>query len=444
VTGLVHPSGSTLAGLTQGLGSLAGLALMAVMLTGCGKKGPPLAPFPRVPAAPANVQIARVGEHVYISFTVPAANVDGQAPADIGTVELYGLTADTAPAAAIIRKLGDQVASFPVRPELPPPPPPTKAGEAPTQVKLPPGVSRGATAVAREELTSDLRVPVNIVPPGDEPAPEVVEEPLLAGPLVAITETTPTRRYYAAFASSPRGRSSAPSAVVSTPMGDGSGAPAAPEISYTEGALTLTWAAPPGARAPVVAPAEPGLLPARPIVPPPAPTTYHVYAATPPPDNEDPYALTLPAPLSASPLAVTTMTIPGVTFGVERCFEVRAVDSVSNAPIVGPASPSGCVTPRDTFPPAAPKNLEAIAVVGAINLIWDANAEPDVAGYLVLRGDTAGATLQALTATPVPGPTYHDAAVKAGVRYAYVVVAVDNAAPQNVSPQSNRVEETAR
>ncbi|MEY4636548.1 MAG: hypothetical protein RJA55_2346, partial [Acidobacteriota bacterium] len=29
-------------------------------------------------------------------------------------------------------------------------------------------------------------------------------------------------------------------------------------------------------------------------------------------------------------------------------------------------------------------------------------------------------------------------------RYVYVVVAVDRATPQNVSPQSNRVEETAR
>jgi fibronectin type 3 domain-containing protein len=112
--------------------------------------------------------------------------------------------------------------------------------------------------------------------------------------------------------------------------------------------------------------------------------------------------------------------------------------------VVGPASPKGCVTAKDTFPPAAPKNLEAIAAVGAINLIWDANTEADVAGYLVLRGEATGATLQALTATPVPGSTYNDTTVTAGARYVYAVVAVDKATPQNVSAQSNRVEETAR
>jgi hypothetical protein len=34
--------------------------------------------------------------------------------------------------------------------------------------------------------------------------------------------------------------------------------------------------------------------------------------------------------------------------------------------------------------------------------------------------------------------------VKPGVRYVYVVVAVDTATPSNTSPQSARVEETAR
>ena len=37
-----------------------------------------------------------------------------------------------------------------------------------------------------------------------------------------------------------------------------------------------------------------------------------------------------------------------------------------------------------------------------------------------------------------------DATAKAGVRYTYAVVAVDNAAPANRSKESNRVEETGR
>ena len=34
--------------------------------------------------------------------------------------------------------------------------------------------------------------------------------------------------------------------------------------------------------------------------------------------------------------------------------------------------------------------------------------------------------------------------VRSGKRYVYAVVALDNATPQNVSGESNRVEETAR
>jgi hypothetical protein len=171
---------------------------------------------------------------------------------------------------------------------------------------------------------------------------------------------------------------------------------------------------------------------------------YHVFAVEPEPPLADPYALRLPTALTPQPLAVTEFATPGVVFGVERCFAVRAVDTVGGSQVLGPVSPPACVTPVDSFPPAAPRNLAAIGGPGSINVIWDENAEADVAGYLVLRGEAPGDKLQALTGTPVRGPTYTDTTVRPGVRYVYVVVAVDNAKPPNVSAQSNRAEETAR
>jgi fibronectin type 3 domain-containing protein len=102
------------------------------------------------------------------------------------------------------------------------------------------------------------------------------------------------------------------------------------------------------------------------------------------------------------------------------------------------------VTPVDTFPPAAPSGLRAVAVAGAMNLIWDPNSEPDLAGYVVLRGEAPGETLQALTPTPIGQTNYTDTTVTAGVRYVYAIVAVDKASKANTSPQSVRVEETAR
>jgi len=65
-----------------------------------------------------------------------------------------------------------------------------------------------------------------------------------------------------------------------------------------------------------------------------------------------------------------------------------------------------------------------------------------VAGYLILRGEAAGATLTPLSTELVPTTTYRDDSVKPGVRYIYAVVAVDKSG--NRSAESNRVEETAR
>jgi hypothetical protein len=156
----------------------------------------------------------------------------------------------------------------------------------------------------------------------------------------------------------------------------------------------------------------------------------------------DPYAIALPAALTPQPVVATEFVIPNVPFGVERCFEVRPVDKVAEATVIGPASPRTCVTPVDTFAPAAPRSLAVIAGSGSINLIWDANAEPDIAGYLVLRAEAPGDTLQPVTAAPVAAATYRDESVRPGVRYVYAVVAVDRAG--NRSAESNRQEETAR
>jgi hypothetical protein len=152
----------------------------------------------------------------------------------------------------------------------------------------------------------------------------------------------------------------------------------------------------------------------------------------------------MPIPINARPLDVPQFNEPHVAFGVERCYIVRTVEALGNVTIESLPSPPTCVTPRDTFPPAAPRNLAAVGSEGTVNLIWDANAETDLAGYVVLRGEAPGARLEALTPMPITETTFRDVSARVGVRYIYAVVAVDNATPQNVSVESNRVEETAR
>jgi hypothetical protein len=430
---------------------------------GCGKKGPPLAPFSRVPSLITAVTPQRIGDDVYLSFKVPDTNADGQKPADIGEIDIYAVTSAKAPATKNQREVATLIATLPVRPILPEPPAPVD-GSPPPAVPLPPGVDRGAAAAVRETLTADARVAVEL--PVDRLIPvagEPVEAEARVGPLVAPAPTELPRRHYFVTAKSPRGRESVPSTPVSIPLEAGSSAPGAPVVTNTASEMTISWPPSPDARTATFL-LPPSLKPTAganatpsnttPRVPPvltvkslgfnSQATTYHVYDVTSPatPIEPNPYDLKVPTPITPAPVRDTEFVIKGVTFGAERCFEVRPVDQVFGATVIGPASPRTCFTPKDTYAPVAPKSLAAIAGAAVINLIWDANTEPDLAGYIVLRGEAPGDTLQPITKEPVIGPSYRDESVRPGTRYVYAVVAVDRAG--NNSPPSNRAEETAR
>ena len=87
------------------------ICVASILAAGCGKKGPPLAPFARVPATVGEVTTQRVGDDVFVSFKVPTANVDGQQPADLGSLEIYAITATSAPDTDEQRKLATLVAT---------------------------------------------------------------------------------------------------------------------------------------------------------------------------------------------------------------------------------------------------------------------------------------------------------------------------------------------
>lgn len=464
------------------------VVVLCLVTLACGKKGPPLAPLVRVPAAVTAVTPQRVGDDVYVSFTAPDTNADGLKPASIAALEVYAVTSERVPRTKKQRAFATLIATLPVRMALPPPVPAN--GSAPPPLPVPPGVEQGAAVAVKETLTAAAQVPVELPVDKDADPSMVVaaEDGPPFGPLVAPPPAQLPRRHYFVIGISPRGRESTPSTPVSLPLESGSSAPGQPVVAHTVSELTMTWTPPPDARtaslqlAPTSKPVPAGAnvtptttTPAVPAALPPIvakrfgltfetqATRYNIYdlspaftptesgglrqdlaEAGPPPD---PFAIKLPAPINPAPLLAPEFVSKGVVFGVERCFEVRPVDAVSGITLIGPASPKTCLTPQDTFPPAAPLNLAAIAGPGVINLIWDPNSETDLAGYIVLRGEAQAGTLgalQAITPEPITVTSYRDETVKPGTRYVYAVVAVDTAMPQNVSAQSNRAEETAR
>ncbi len=102
---------------------------------------------------------------------------------------------------------------------------------------------------------------------------------------------------------------------------------------------------------------------------------------------------------------------------------------------------------RDTFPPAIPGGLAALAVQldGAppeIDLSWEPDTEPDLLGYFVERAPAVGGDFQRLNARPLAAVSYRDLQVSAGTRYRYAVVAVDRSG--NESARSPVVQEGLR
>jgi hypothetical protein len=97
------------------------------------------------------------------------------------------------------------------------------------------------------------------------------------------------------------------------------------------------------------------------------------------------------------------------------------------------------ITPRDVFPPAAPQDLSVIYTADAVELIWAANTEPDLAGYNVYRREEAGAA-QRVNPEPLRTPIFRDTSVKAEHKYAYYVTARDLTNNESVPSEEVPVE----
>ena len=98
------------------------------------------------------------------------------------------------------------------------------------------------------------------------------------------------------------------------------------------------------------------------------------------------------------------------------------------------------VTPADTFAPAVPMGLMAVAGVNSIELAWQPNTEDDLAGYQVYRSMGGGAAER--IAGPVDAPNFSDRTVEIGKRYSYTITSIDRTG--NESAQSAAVEVTAQ
>lgn len=438
-------------------------AAVCVAAAACGKKGPPLAPLVRIPAAVDAIEATRVGSDVYVTLTIPSRNLDDFMPADVSRVEVYGYTGRNAPPRSRWVELGTLVAVVPV---APPPSPDAETDANPSPEARADAPLQGASVTVRDTLTADELMQGKL----PDLAPTLRDvEPRTANPARATENgasengasgtATTLRRYYTAFPFSPRGRPAPPGEVAELPLLPIPEAPPAVYTSYTEKHIEVTWEPSGGLLGFLLERALPDEPPpadleddVEPVIERPAegPLSYNVYRElTPdllaPPDSDEPaWRASPPLPVNMRPLAAFRFE-DTTEFGRERCYTVRAVRGAGPDARVGDSSPPACLTPIDVFPPGAPQSLAAVASEGAISLVWEPNTELDLGGYVVLRGESPGDTLQPLTPAPLLVARYRDEDVTPGTEYVYAVVAVDNRFPiPNASPESNRVQETAR
>lgn len=178
-------------------------------VTACGKKGPPLPPLIRVPAAPQALVAHRQGSRVLLRLHVPGNNIDGSRPGDVARVEVFAMNGVGSVTPDDIVRRGVRIGSVKVNP---PPDPDEEETDEPAQPKPPTdGIDQGAEAIVTDTLAADL-------------APDAL-------------------RSYVAVAFSPRGRRGALSNVVAIPLVVSPPPPSGLTIAYDATTATVSWPA---------------------------------------------------------------------------------------------------------------------------------------------------------------------------------------------------------
>ena len=159
------------------------VACLVLATVACGKKGPLLPPYVRQAAAAEVTSTRRVGNDVYVTVTVPKADIDGATPASLASIEVWAMTAQTPPppGEAFFRG-ATLVRTIPVARDAEPGDRSGKVVPDPTT-----GALQGQTVTIRESLTPEEFVPRQL------PAPRGATP---AAPTDTASTPQPPSRYY--------------------------------------------------------------------------------------------------------------------------------------------------------------------------------------------------------------------------------------------------------
>ena len=346
---------------------------MFTFLSGCGSPGEPVPPIPPVPEAIADLAAQQSGDGVQLTFTMPGQSTLGEKLPQTPAFEVFrgALRADGTP----------DTRSFRV-------------------VDTVPG------ALVSRYLQRGQVVFIDPVAPGD---PQ-----LRAGKLFVYRVRTLISEKHP----------SANSKDVSVRLYPVPEAISSLAATVTEQGIELKWTPP--------AHASSG-------DPLPAVKEYHIYRGEPNPPASNLAASDRSQSPWKSPLLQLGVTQApeyrdsGFDYGKTYAYVVRTVVDSPAGILESNDSNQAVLTPKDTFPPAAPQDVVIAVQPGnspgslIVELSWSINVEPDLAGYRVYRSDKEGDRGSPLTPDLLPSPAYRDTTVQSGQHYWYTVTAVDRA-----------------
>jgi hypothetical protein len=129
-------------------------------------------------------------------------------------------------------------------------------------------------------------------------------------------------------------------------------------------------------------------------------------------------------------------------FETAYVYRVRAVASPTEPVLESEDSESLTVVPKDTFPPAPPRGLVAIAGSDVLSLSWETNSESDLRGYRVWRKAEQESNFAVITPNPILENSFTDVSVEKNKRYYYAITALDEM--DNESRMSSVISEILR